>query len=155
MWLFAFFLLVPVVEIGLFIQVGGWIGLWPTLALVVLMAILGSWLLRQQGLRALSDVQRSMQEMSDPSGPIAHGFLIILAGLLMITPGFFTDLIGLCLLIRPVRSWVLARAAGQVSVTLGQPGPGRRQPEADIIDGDFHEVEPDREQLPPSGWRRH
>ncbi len=67
MWLFWLFLIIPIIEIALFIQVGGFIGLWPTLGLVVLTAVIGSTLMRSQGARALSEVQRSMSELRDPS----------------------------------------------------------------------------------------
>lgn len=155
MWLFVIFILVPLIEIGLFIQVGGWIGLWPTLGLVLGMAVLGSWLLKRQGMMALSDVQRSAQDLRDPTEPIAHGFLIIFAGLLMITPGFFTDLIGLSLLFRPVRSLVLRQIASRFRVQTDFADRGRHPPQSDIVDGDFHEVTPERDTLPPSGWQRH
>ena len=64
MWLFVAFLLVPLIEIGLFIQIGGWIGLWPTLGIVVLTAILGTYLVRSQGLMALPSVPISVRQLT-------------------------------------------------------------------------------------------
>ena len=96
MWLLIAFIAVPLIEIALFIQVGGAIGLWPTLALVVLTALLGTWLLRLQGTMALAELRRSFSEVEDPSEPLAHGAMILFAGALLLTPGFFTDVVGLC-----------------------------------------------------------
>lgn len=161
MWLIALFILVPIIEIALFIQVGGWIGLWPTLGLVVAMAFLGSWLLRTQGLMAMADVQQSFRDMRNPSGPMAHAGLIMFAGLLMLTPGFFTDLLGLALLIRPVRSLVIGYLSSRFLVSTAGFGPEQRPSEparpgtGDIIDGEFSEIPPRRDAIGPSGWTRH
>ncbi len=157
MWLLSIFILVPIIEIGLFIQVGGWIGLWPTLAIVVAMAFLGSWLLRSQGLRAIGDLQRSAQEFRDPTGPIAHGALIMFAGLLLLTPGFFTDIIGLLLLVPAVRTTairVLARRMVMFNGTGFGAGPAARAQD-DIVDADYVEISPRDEIRGPSGWTRH
>lgn len=161
MWLIALFILLPIIEIALFIQVGGWIGLWPTLALVVAMAFLGSWLLRTQGLLAMADVQRSFRDMRNPSGPMAHAGLIMFAGLLMLTPGFFTDLLGLALLIRPVRSLVIVYLSSRFLFSHTGFGPTQQASEPlrpannDIIDGEYSEIPPRREGIGPSGWTRH
>ena len=109
MWLLLAFLVLPIVEIALFIQMGGLIGLWPTIGLVVLSAVAGSWLMRQQGAAALADLQRAFRNLRDPTPPLAHGALILLAGALMVTPGFVTDLMGIALLIPAVRGWVIGR----------------------------------------------
>ncbi len=161
MWLVALFILIPIIEIALFIQVGGWIGLWPTLALVIAMAFFGSWLLRRQGLLAMADVQRSFRDLRDPTAPMAHAALVMFAGLLMLTPGFFTDILGLALLIRPVRSWLIARISLRLSVSASGFGPDMRQSAPirpasdDVIDGDYSEIEPQRDSIGPSGWTRH
>lgn len=161
MWLIALFILVPIIEIALFIQVGGWIGLWPTLALVVAMAFLGSWLLRTQGLMAMADVQQSFRDMRNPSGPMAHAGLIMFAGLLMLTPGFFTDLLGLSLLIRPVRNLVIAQLSSRFRVSTVGFGPAQHSDDPIrsagdvIIDGEYSEIPPRREGIGPSGWTRH
>jgi len=161
MWLIALFILVPIIEIALFIQVGGWIGLWPTLGLVVAMAFVGSWLLRTQGLMAMADVQRSFRDMRNPTGPMAHAGLIMFAGLLMLTPGFFTDLLGLALLIRPVRSLVITYLSSRFLVSTVGFGPATRPAEpvrpgdGDIIDGEYNEIPPRRDSIGPSGWTRH
>ena len=157
MWLFVPFVLVPLVEIALFIQVGGWIGLWPTLAIVVVTAILGTMLVRQQGVRAISELRGSINTLRDPTEPLAHGAMILFAGALLLTPGFFTDSCGFALLIPAVRRavvrWVRARVKVERFDYGGYDAP--RDPSPDIIDGDYYEVGERRPTHSPSGWTRH
>lgn len=146
MWLFLLLVGVPILEIGLFIEVGGAIGLWPTLAIVIGTALAGTILLRAQGRGALVDLQSRLQKGGDPSGPIAHGAMILVAGVLLLTPGFFTDAVGFALLLPPVRTalmrWGATRFAagvrsGRVTiVTAGGTGP-RPSSQGDVIDGDW------------------
>lgn len=169
MYLFIAFLMVPLIEIGLFIQVGGAIGLWPTLAIVVLTAVLGTSLMRSQGRLAMGQVRNSFQTLSDPAEPLAHGAMILFAGALLLTPGFFTDAFGFALLMPPVRIAVYRYLSKRVTVaqfqmgsgtTHGQAHPrsphGARHPgqgdQGDIIDGDFEEVTPRKPNQKPSGW---
>lgn len=77
MWLFLAFLAVPLIEIALFIQIGGAIGLGSTLVIVVLTAVLGTWLVRNQGLMVLSQVRGSFSQMQDPTEPLANGAMIL------------------------------------------------------------------------------
>lgn len=170
MWLFALFVALPLIEIGLFIEIGGWLTLWPTLAIVIGSAMLGTWILRQQGARAVADLRRSMSDLRDPSEPLAHSMLILLAGVLLIIPGFLTDAIGLMLLIPPVRRGLMAwlgRRARVQSVVVGARGPMGTHPggagpsgpvdePGTVIDGDFTEIDPAKKPThQPSGWTRH
>jgi UPF0716 protein FxsA len=97
------FISVPMIEIGLFVQVGGAIGLWPTLFIVVATAVAGTALLRHQGLSALTRLQQSLERGEAPLDPVFDGFCLLAAGILLLTPGFFTDTIGFALFIPPVR----------------------------------------------------
>ena len=164
MWLFVAFLLVPLIEIGLFIQIGGWIGLWPTLGIVVLTAILGTFLVRSQGLMALDRLRGSFSRLEDPSEPLAHGAMILLAGALLLTPGFFTDAVGFALLAPPVRMMLIGYLRKRIKVErfeMGQrPGPQRPHgsPYSDdpVIDAEFHEVpETKKPTHQGSGWTKH
>jgi UPF0716 protein FxsA len=163
MWLFVLFLLVPLIEIALFIQVGGLIGLWPTLAIVVLTAIGGTMLVRSQGFRVLNEVRGSFERLDDPTEPLAHGAMILFSGALLLTPGFFTDAIGFALLVPGVRAavWKWIRARVVVSgVTYGSASSPRRPVDPDIIETDYHEVDAGssqgrRDDGRPSGWTRH
>jgi UPF0716 protein FxsA len=152
MYLFLAFLLVPMIEIALFIQVGGLIGLWPTLAIVVLTAVLGAGLVRSQGLAALSRVRSSFNNLRDPSQALADGAMILFAGALLLTPGFFTDTIGFLLLIPPVRVAIFTWARARVRVHHFDMSPPRHPGRDDIIDGDWEEVRNPRSDRRPSGW---
>lgn len=163
MWLFVAFLAVPLIEIALFVQVGGLIGLWPTLGLVLLSAVAGTMLMRAQGLRALGELQRSFAEMRDPTRPLAHGAMILIAGMLLLTPGFFTDTLGLLLLVPAVRDAAMraiARrvrvvpAGGDMGADFGQPrrpDPHRPPFAGGVIDGDYVDLS---EPPPAPGPRR-
>ncbi|WP_037314739.1 FxsA family protein [Ruegeria halocynthiae] len=159
MYLFLAFLLVPIIEIALFIQVGGLIGLWPTLAIVVLTAVLGTALVRTQGRMALANLQRSFAELDDPTEPLAHGAMILLSGVLLLTPGFFTDAVGFALLIPAVRVSVFRYLKSRVKFTQFQmgtgaqfrTGPAQSDPD-DVIDGEFTEVRPRQDPSKPSKW---
>lgn len=162
MWLFLIFVAVPILEIALFIEVGGLIGLWPTLLVVVLTAIAGTLLVRHQGLQVLDRLRRSLQEGGDPVSPIAHGALILVAGILLLTPGFFTDTLGLALLVPPLRARLIAvgaarvtvRAAGTMRGGRGAPG-GSPTPGGDTIETEYEVVEPETSgRRGDSGWTR-
>lgn len=163
MWVFAIFVALPILEIALFIQIGGLIGLWPTLLIVVLTAVAGTLLMRIQGLQALGRLRASLETGGDPVGPIAHGALILVAGVLLLTPGFFTDTLGLLLLAPPVRALVIGWGASRI--TLKAAGfvrgrraaqEGRRDPAGrETIAADYEILGEERPEPPGrSGWTR-
>ena len=152
---FLLFLAIPLIEIALFVTVGGAIGLWPTLALVLATALAGTLTVRAQGLATLGDLQLAMQGRGNPARPLAHGALILLAGLLLITPGFFTDTLGFLLLIPPLRAALLRRLAARITImgaTAQSAGVHSRSrwpdPAHDIIDAEATEITPDARPLP-------
>ena len=98
MRLLLILLIVPLIEIALFVQIGGAIGLFGTLAVVVATAVLGAAMLRIQGLAILFDLKRAASDGGDIAGPILHGVMVFSSGLLLLTPGFFTDVVGFLLL---------------------------------------------------------
>lgn len=164
MWLLLAFIAVPMIEIALFIQVGGIIGLGWTLLIVLGTAILGTWLVRSQGAAAMNNLRRSFSEMRDPSEPLADAAMILVAGVLLLTPGFFTDAVGFALLTPPLRHaaylWLRknVKVASFTTGTTGQSHEYRRHTPAqdDVIDGTFQEVEPPKQPThTPSGWTRH
>ncbi len=110
------FLLLPIIEIALFIKVGQWIGLWPTLALVIGAAVLGAALLRQQGLSVLTQMRSNVSAGKVPGKAIADTMMIGMAAMLLIIPGFFTDAIALALLLPPVRAMIYKALASRVTV---------------------------------------
>ena len=168
MWLFLAFLAVPLIEIALFIQVGSAIGLFPTLAVVVLTAVLGTWLVRSQGIMAMGNLRSSFSKLDDPTEPLAHGAMILLAGALLLTPGFFTDAVGFSLLMPPVRKSVFEYLRKRVHVQrfdMGPQGPTTRHNpgRADVIDGEYEVVDEEFPEVDPpkrpthssSGWTKH
>lgn len=166
MWLLIAFIAVPMIEIALFIQIGGVIGLGWTLAIVLITAVLGTWLVRTQGAMALGQLRSSFSEMQDPTEPLVHGAMILFAGALLLTPGFFTDTVGFSLLIPAVRHAAFTAIRSRVNVqSFGTPNPQNAQPhqqntqsphQSDVIDGEYHEVDPDQgKDTGPSGWTKH
>jgi UPF0716 protein FxsA len=114
--LFSLFIVVPLLEIFAFIQVGSIIGALPTLALIVLTAIAGALLVRWQGLKVILDARQSLARNELPLAAVVHGALLLLAGLLLLTPGFVTDAAGFLLLIPPVRSLAARRISDWLRV---------------------------------------
>lgn len=169
MWFLILFVLWPILEIALFIQIGGEIGVAATILWVLLSAVLGVWVMRRQGAAAMADLQRAVEEFRDPGQPIAHGALIMLGGGLLVLPGFFTDAMGILLLIPPVRGLVLRTLGKRVRVTqtgfgTGRHGTPRGRPT--VIDAEYVVVEdedpdepppalPPRGTRRPSGWTQH
>ena len=155
MWLFIAFLAIPLIEIALFIQVGGVIGLWATLAIVVLTAVLGATMVRSQGASALQQLQKSFHDVSDPTEPLAHGAMILFAGALLLTPGFFTDAVGFSLLVPQVRRAAFNFLRSRVRVQSFNTSQGRPH-DSGVIDGDFEEIQPKHDaKSGPSGWTKH
>ena len=164
MWLLFAFIAVPIIEIALFIQVGGLIGLWPTLLIVIGTAIAGTALVRSQGLRVLGQIQGSLDRLDNPTEPLAHGAMILLSGALLLTPGFFTDAVGFALLVPGIREHVFKALRNRVKVQSFRMGQAGQEPRpttresGPVIDGDYREVDPDnvppRPNDRPSGWTR-
>jgi UPF0716 protein FxsA len=98
------FIVVPIAELYVIIQVGEAIGVWPTLLLLFLDAIVGSWLLKHEGRAAWRRFNKALAERRVPAAEVADGFLVILGGALLIAPGFITDIFGILFLIPPTRA---------------------------------------------------
>jgi UPF0716 protein FxsA len=128
--LVALFILVPIAELAVIIQVGGEIGVLPTVALLVLDSVLGSLLLRSQGRTVWRRFSDALARGRVPHREILDGVLVIFGGALLLTPGFLTDVLGLLLLVpatRAVARRVLVRAAGR-RVIVGVAGGRRARP---------------------------
>lgn len=153
MWLMLAFLALPMVEIALFVVLGGAIGLWLTLAWVVLTAVLGLAILRWVARLGSISFARDVQSLRDPMSPIARRALTIAAAVLLILPGFFTDALGLLLLLPPIQALIIGLVARRVS----RGGPTRQA--SVTIDGEWTEVSPGADDQPParppSEWTRH
>jgi UPF0716 protein FxsA len=153
MWIFLLVLAVPLIEIGLFVQLGGAIGLWPTLAWVLISAGIGIFVLRRVGTTGALTLKRDMAAMGDPLSPLAHRMMLVIAAALLLLPGFMTDAMGLVLLLKPVRTLIIRLLARRLKI-VPMGGAAR----AEVIEGDWREV--DDEDVPPrrdkpSGWTQH
>lgn len=161
---------IPLAEIGVFIEVGSRIGLLTTLAAIFVTALMGTALLRHQGLATLLRVRESLEQGRLPVDEVFDGLCLLVAGVLLLTPGFVTDAMGFLLFVPPVRKGLvrgLARylvRSGRVHVQQWPPNPepGPREPTRRggvVIDGDYDDVTPPPDPgagptLPPSRWRQ-
>ncbi len=139
--LLALLIAVPLLEIALFIDVGEAIGLWPTLGLVVATAILGSWQLRHQGLATLGRARAQLDRGHLPTRELFDGFCLVIAGALLLTPGFLTDTLGFALFVPPLRD-ALRRAVARRFTVVGQGG-GRMDGGGRVIEGEYHDLTDD------------
>jgi UPF0716 protein FxsA len=150
-----FILALPIIEIAVFILVGGKIGLLWTIALVILSGVAGSLLLRIQGFGALNRIRAELDGGRDPGRELAHGAMIMLAGVLLLIPGFVTDIIGLLLFIPPVRdaAWRFLKrrivVSGSFSTGFGGFRNRGRDAKTIDLDADDYSRTPD----PKSPWR--
>lgn len=132
-WLLAVFLLVPLAEIYVLLKVGGVLGALPTIALVVLTAVVGAALMRAQGFSTLQKVQRQLAVGEVPAVAMAEGAFILVAGALLLTPGFITDCIGFCCLLPPLRQSLIRRMLFRFGRPEMRPGPAAGR----VIDAEF------------------
>ena len=139
------FIGVPLIEIGVFIEVGGAIGLWPTLGLVIATAVAGTWLLRRQGLAVLARAREQMDRGVLPGREIFDGVCLLFAGALLLTPGFVTDTLGMLLFVQAFRDGLrslLSKHIGTIRQTevrvdgrrVREPGRGT------VIDGEYEDL---------------
>jgi len=153
-YLLLLFIVMPIVEIGVLIRVGGWLGLWPTLFIVILTAVVGTWMLRQQSAATMMQAQQRLQAGQLPAQQIFEGLLLLVGGVLLLTPGFVTDAIGFACLVPWSRRW-LAKAISQRTkggtVFMSTQGGGFQAPKRpgarpsnqsdDVIEGDYREID--------------
>lgn len=137
--LFLIFLLVPVLEIYLLIEIGSLIGAVWTVTAVVGTAALGAGLVRRQGLAALARFRSATQVGELPAVTIIEGLALLVAGALLLTPGFFTDLVGFLLLTPPLRQFLVSRwLAGRVVTPVGGAPSGRAP---GVLDGESRRID--------------
>lgn len=136
--IFLIFMIVPLIEIAFFVVIGQAVGLWPTLFGVLVTAIAGSVLLRHQGVQLWSQIRTSVNRGELPARALADAMMVAIAGVLMITPGYFTDLLGVLLLIPPVRDVIYAYLKRRVTVV------GMSAYSASRVDEGTIELDPDK-----------
>lgn len=160
--LFIIFIIIPIIEITLLINVGQLIGAWYTVGLVLLSAFVGVNMLRYQGLATLGRAQQKMQRGEMPGQEMIEGIVLAVGGALLITPGFFTDIIGFCCLVPYTRIAMvkLARSRFKVgangagfSAMGGMQGMGgmqapRKEGQGDVFEGEYHDATDSDSQQP-------
>jgi UPF0716 protein FxsA len=124
--LFLVLVAVPLIEIAILIKIGQWIGFFPTLLIVILTAIAGTYVLHSQGIQVARRAVDSLSKGQPPIAPIIDGSFLLIAGVLLLTPGILTDLAGIALLIPSVRqyvsSWVISKLLGSNTVHVQTSG---------------------------------
>lgn len=157
--LLVLFIVVPIIEIGLFIQVGGFLGLWPTIALVIVTAFVGASLVRSQGIQTLMSVQSKMQQGELPAQQILEGVMLAVAGVLLLTPGFMTDALGMLVLLPAPRAMIAKQLMSRVKVAnssssfyshsnfqqggFEQRNPFQDQQQGDTFEGEYEKKDDD------------
>ena len=150
--IFALLIVVPIIEISLFIQAGKLIGLWATLAIVIMTVFAGTTLLRRQGVTVLNRFRVTLARNELPVIDLFDDVLLLTAGVTLVIPGLMTDVVGFLLLFPPVRAAMalvlLHRISGRMQrCPNGQPGGGRTR----IIDADYEDL---TDRNPPAGRSR-
>ena len=136
------FIVIPILEMYILIQVGSFIGAIPTIALVVLTATIGIWLLRLEGLSTLNRVQEKLNAGQIPGTELLEGVMLLVGGALLLTPGFATDAIGFCCLLpflrRPIATWLMHRGVlGAMQFGSTSFDANRFGQSDSVIDGEF------------------
>ena len=137
---FILFLVIPFVEIYLLVEIGARIGAPWTILLVVLTAIVGAWLVRVQGLATWRRFQASLARNELPATALAEGLCLLIAGALLLTPGFFTDGVGFACLIPPLRRTLIRRFL-QRSVWKVAQGPTQAPDSSEPLDGNYKQID--------------
>jgi UPF0716 protein FxsA len=148
-FLFFAFLIVPIVEIYFLITIGSVIGVGLTIALIVLTAMLGALLVRAQGFSTIARVQGQLAKGEIPAVEILEGLFLLVAGALLLTPGFVTDAIGFACLTPPLRRWIIHRMLaarmlrGDVQSVKTDTGYSRQNVhiEGRVIEGEYSDIE--------------
>ena len=108
--IFFLFIFIPIIEIAIFITIGSSIGILNTIAIIIITALTGIYFVRKQGINLLFNAQRNMSQGIMPTKEIKGGIFLLISGLLLITPGFFTDLIGFAMFLKPCQNYVGSKA---------------------------------------------
>jgi UPF0716 protein FxsA len=139
--LFLVVLIIPFAEIYLLLQVGGIIGAFPTILLVVFTAVLGAWLLRQQGFATFQRFQESLAQGVIPAYEMVEGPIILVGGALLLTPGFITDIIGFACLIPQLRRKIAQYVIENYLVQAGAHFQQANAAEKNVLEGEFRKEE--------------
>jgi UPF0716 protein FxsA len=144
--LIALFIVVPIAELAVIIQVGSLIGVWWTIALLIVDSILGSLLMRSQGRAAWRRFNDAVRSARVPARAVADGGLVIFGGALLLTPGFLSDIVGVLFLLPPTRALIrrvfLRKAMGRMAVSMAGAAVPRTGRRGDDVEGTAVDVDP-------------
>jgi len=152
------FVVIPLVELGIFAAVSEHIGLWSALFFALFTAVLGGFIVRLQGMQTIVSMRSGMGQGRMPTREIFDGFCLVAAGALLITPGFLTDAIGFSLLVPPFRDVLRKNLKKNTKFAMGGTVSGsgfeRRRPnDPNIIEGEFENLDPEQNNEPPNKKR--
>ena len=142
--LLIIFVLIPVIEISLFIEIGSFVGSFNTILLIFTTALIGVYLVRQQGISTYYKLFNQLQNQEAPIQTMFEGLVILISGILLITPGFFTDTLGVLGLIPLTRVIFIKIVANSV---LSRYGMKNQNPNDGSIEGDFEEINDDEDKI--------
>ena len=142
--LLIIFIVIPVIEISLFIEIGSFVGSFNTILLIFTTALIGVYFVRQQGISTYSKLYNQLQNQEAPIQTMFEGLVILISGILLITPGFFTDALGFLGLIPLTRVIFIKIVANSV---LSRYGMKNQNPNDVSIEGDFEEINDDEDKI--------
>lgn len=137
-WLFLAFTVVPAIELFLLLELGSLVGPLPTFALVLLTGVIGAWLARREGASVWRQLTADLANGLPPTGRVLEAALVVAGGVLLVTPGVLTDLLGIVFLFPPTRRWVAPRVGRFLAARFGgvvELGPGRPSAEGTTDEG--------------------
>ena len=145
-YLLIIFIILPIIEISIFIQVGGFVGTFNTILIIFLTAAVGVYFVRQQGFRTFQKIAVELQNQQIPVQGMFDGLVILIAGILLVTPGFLTDIIGFLGLIPQTRVFLLRIIKNLFLQRYSNAHKQYKKDMDETIDGDFIEIEEDNEE---------
>ena len=145
-YLLIIFIILPIIEISIFIQVGGFVGTFNTILIIFLTAAVGVYFVRQQGFRTFQKIAVELQNQQIPVQGMFDGLVILISGILLVTPGFLTDIIGFLGLIPQTRVFLLGIIKNLFLQRYSNAHKQYKKGMDETIDGDFIEIEEDNEE---------
>ena len=145
-YLLIIFIILPIIEISIFIQVGGFVGIFNTILIIFLTAAVGVYFVRQQGFRTFLKITAELQNQQFPVQGMFDGLVILISGILLVTPGFLTDIIGFLGLIPQTRVFLLGIIKNLFVQRYSNAHKQYKKDMDETIDGDFIEIEEDNEE---------
>ena len=143
---FIIFLIIPLIEVGLFVTIGNKIGLSTTLLLCVVTAAIGAIILRYQGTHTLFSARKSIEEGTTPFKEMFDGLCLAIAAVLLMTPGFFTDFLGFSLLVPPARGLLWALIQRHFSIEAMPGAHQNKQTHYDVIDIEYEHIDENKDE---------